>query len=158
VSTLITTLHNAKSKAHGPPDGSNMKCWRSNPQAGQKKLHLKLQALLVVMEATCEELSKQSTVLSVSPAGGVQHQGMKDLWKPKGPYRRPLACRVARMHAIAMAKMHRMLCPLAPTISSTTTAMCGQGGPPAATRTVLLPSGICLALLGSYTARWQHLL
>ena len=33
---------------------------------------------------------------------------------------------------MAMAKTHRTLCPRAPTISSTTIAMCGHGGPPAA--------------------------
>ena len=32
---------------------------------------------------------------------------------------------------MAIAKMHTMLCPRAPTISSTAMAMCGQGGPPA---------------------------
>lgn len=32
---------------------------------------------------------------------------------------------------MAMAKMHTMLCPRAPTMSSTTIAMWGHGGPPA---------------------------
>ena len=32
---------------------------------------------------------------------------------------------------MAIAKMHSMLCPRAPTISNTTIAMCGHGGPPA---------------------------
>ena len=32
---------------------------------------------------------------------------------------------------MAMAKMHTMLCPRAPTMSNTTMAMWGHGGPPA---------------------------